>query len=1589
MAAVHVFLLLQFILSLVLQSSALMSDYKTCGDDACARLMCRVQAVRDHHAQDCRFLSFKKGDMIDVYHKLTQKRSDLWAGSTDKEFGYFPKDAVKIDEVFVDEKKEIEMSTQKTDFFCMDAFGTIIASGGEFEDYEFGDQTAKSEELGNSDFDDRVSKASETNDNVEMRHVDNDNKDRGKPEQSGSSWIGSAVSGWFANDADEAGNGNKEQEKFKSRKLALDLDQLDEDQLDEGERQTKILDWIGDGLTNTFGFGKNDLQANSKDETENNEDLPNEQSSYLLGNGIKNALGFGRGGGDTPPSETKKLSLDENMQNLREQQEATSLKAEDLAETITENEKIGDKKDAGWYDSVYNRITKFYGDPSDKSEASKDEGKESLSDRGMDVDKVTISKDEKNPELRSESSQRDRNPANQDEKQEVKIQDQSGETSQLGEAWYGNVYNRITGFYGDTPDGSAGDAPDKSEVIENGRGDPQVTSETADVQSSRDKKLDNTDHTAENNNAGWYDSVYSRISNMYGDTSDKNDVPDVMKDVESQTQSENTKDTSSPSMFSINGLSAVMDSLRSPSKGAESDDETTLSETVTSEPSLTQSQVSSDQSDVMTLRSDDDDDTMDSGLTEKENTDNITDIDQSQDTSQSIFSVNRLSMMINSLKSPFKPNDAGDKEESDGEKTSDTGKEGQSDNDDKSDNDDELSVRPTDGISEILTQRAALGSKQEEEEEVVQEVNVAEAQINIVESSLDCNKQDMGGDGEKISTDISTSSNDIHADIDEFNDQSDSGSAHLSTGQSKNMTSVFNTDETETLTEEPGWTELAQHASDTSKSREGDASTSDINKSIPETDQFTDIPGEEEPQSESETRSDSGLQIRTDVLENNSETVDETDEAQDEGEAADVLPETEEAGMKVRSSETAQTIHTASNDEKHGVDVTQMEYGGEKESDDATQIKYSGENKSVNITLMEYDEERENGDIIEMEHRGKKEGDDIKGMESGGEKEGGVTQMEYSGGQEDVDVAQMESDGEKEDINATQMETAGEKESLNITQMESGGEKEGGVTQMEYSGGQEDVNDAQMEPGGEKESIDIIQVEYARGKNVVDAGEDNKSGEVTQVEYAGGQGVDITHTETDGEKESDITQAASDGKKEGVDLVEKEELSLHAAHGLENTHSISETKQNLEIDPDDSRETEKRESAAVKQAEITPKNIQDKTPSKDGSETEVSTTSDGDQNDHVSKQNENNMVDVKHQITPTSAQTQKRTYPNLQAHLSEENIQDLLKFFHGETLSWLDFNIGHSEYIKNEELAELQDFEQTLEHLKTRNQEIKPSLQTIHTVLAMLRKKFIPVLADGSVDKSPDPSQTECVSEKCVSTTENTPISEQDTGKDNIMDNNMDKSISINDSDSLISKSLSNDQEVVTDKSRILDALESDQKTAPQTDTNIITEEFLEPEESQNEGLLHPYTALVAEFTSSALAFVVKESAQVNHVIHEVVMSLPDDIRPGPDLYGVPWEAVIFTATIGLFTFLLFTCRFIQAIKSRLYCSKERRMGQKVADLLEEKCKVLETLSECEHKFKKLETALQNGGLSAQDSEREDLEGHVEEAGGGKCADDE
>ncbi|XP_030299143.1 cTAGE family member 5 isoform X4 [Sparus aurata] len=116
----------------------------------------------------------------------------------------------------------------------------------------------------------------------------------------------------------------------------------------------------------------------------------------------------------------------------------------------------------------------------------------------------------------------------------------------------------------------------------------------------------------------------------------------------------------------------------------------------------------------------------------------------------------------------------------------------------------------------------------------------------------------------------------------------------------------------------------------------------------------------------------------------------------------------------------------------------------------------------------------------------------------------------------------------------------------------------------------------------------------------------------------------------------------------------------------------------------------------------------------------------------------------------------------------------------------------------------------------------------------------------------------------------------------------------------------------------------------------------------------------------------------------QVVSSLPDDIRPGPDLYGVPWEPVIITSLVGLMTMLLFTCRCYSSVKSRLYRSKERWMAEQVAQLLDEKCKVLETLSKCQQEYDDLENSLRDSGVLAQTQKTEHLEGKARQLGHAK-----
>ncbi|XP_066199318.1 melanoma inhibitory activity protein 2 isoform X3 [Saccopteryx leptura] len=113
----HRILLLVISLTKCLEGTKLLADFKKCADLECETLISRVIAMRDYRGPDCRYLNFTKGEEISLYIKLAGEREDLWAGSKGKDFGYFPRDAVQIEEVFISE--EIEIPTKESDFLCL------------------------------------------------------------------------------------------------------------------------------------------------------------------------------------------------------------------------------------------------------------------------------------------------------------------------------------------------------------------------------------------------------------------------------------------------------------------------------------------------------------------------------------------------------------------------------------------------------------------------------------------------------------------------------------------------------------------------------------------------------------------------------------------------------------------------------------------------------------------------------------------------------------------------------------------------------------------------------------------------------------------------------------------------------------------------------------------------------------------------------------------------------------------------------------------------------------------------------------------------------------------------------------------------------------------------------------------------------------------------------------------------------------------------------------------------------------------------------------------------------------------------------
>ncbi|XP_066034303.1 transport and Golgi organization protein 1 homolog isoform X1 [Chamaea fasciata] len=87
-------------------------------------------------------------------------------------------------------------------------------------------------------------------------------------------------------------------------------------------------------------------------------------------------------------------------------------------------------------------------------------------------------------------------------------------------------------------------------------------------------------------------------------------------------------------------------------------------------------------------------------------------------------------------------------------------------------------------------------------------------------------------------------------------------------------------------------------------------------------------------------------------------------------------------------------------------------------------------------------------------------------------------------------------------------------------------------------------------------------------------------------------------------------------------------------------------------------------------------------------------------------------------------------------------------------------------------------------------------------------------------------------------------------------------------------------------------------------------------------------------------------------LLRRLVDTLPEEMRPGPDFHGLPWEPVIITALVGIVTLAIFFWRTCLSVKSRIYQVTEKQLAEKIKNLLQEKTEILEKLSEYDQKIK-------------------------------------
>uniref|UniRef100_A0A8C8E5M5 Transport and Golgi organization protein 1 homolog n=1 Tax=Otus sunia TaxID=257818 RepID=A0A8C8E5M5_9STRI len=107
---------------------------------------------------------------------------------------------------------------------------------------------------------------------------------------------------------------------------------------------------------------------------------------------------------------------------------------------------------------------------------------------------------------------------------------------------------------------------------------------------------------------------------------------------------------------------------------------------------------------------------------------------------------------------------------------------------------------------------------------------------------------------------------------------------------------------------------------------------------------------------------------------------------------------------------------------------------------------------------------------------------------------------------------------------------------------------------------------------------------------------------------------------------------------------------------------------------------------------------------------------------------------------------------------------------------------------------------------------------------------------------------------------------------------------------------------------------------------------------------------LIKTLSQTTLLFNENIFIVVNAVGFQLVATLPEEMHPGPDFHGLPWEPVIITALVGIATLAIIFWRTCLSVTFFFFLVTEKQLAEKIKNLLQEKTEILEKMSEYDQK---------------------------------------